>query len=178
MTVTIRDARLGDAAGIARIHVDSWRSTYRGIVPDDVLDNLSYEEHEERRRRIFGTRVPGAFTLVAEDERGDVVGFADAGPERKDDPEYRSELYAIYLPPQARGRGVGRRLFAEAVRRLRADGYAGMMLWVLADNPSRGFYERMGGRPVRTQTITIGKELAEIGYGWNLESSDREEQED
>lgn len=178
MTVTIRDARPDDAAGIARVHVDSWKSTYRGIVPDEVLDALSYEKREDQRRRIFQTRVPGAFTLVAEDERGTIVGFADAGPERKGDPEYRSELYAIYLPAAAQGRGIGRQLFDEVMRRLYADGYLGMMLWVLADNPSRGFYERMGGRPVRTQTITIGKELAEIGYGWTVELSVRKGQED
>lgn len=176
--VTIREARPEDAAGIARVHVDSWKSTYRGIVPDEVLDNLSYEEREEQRRSIFGTRVPGAFSLVAEDVNGDIVGFADAGPARKGDPEYDSEIYAIYLPADVQGQGIGRRLFEEVVRRLRADGYRGMMLWVLADNPSRGFYERMGGRPVRRQTISIGKELAEIGYGWTVELSDQEGQED
>jgi L-amino acid N-acyltransferase YncA len=178
MTVTIRDARPEDAAAIARIHVDSWKSTYRGIVPDEVLDGLSYEEREDQRRRIFHTRVPGSFSLVAEDKDCSIIGFADAGPERKGDPDYRSELYAIYLPAEAQGKGIGRQLFQEVMRRLHADGYTSMMLWVLADNPSRGFYERMGGRAVRTQTITIGKELAEIGYGWNVELSVREGLED
>ena len=42
-----------------------------------------------------------------------------------------------------------------------------MLLWVLAENPSRGFYEALGGAEVRQQTITIGgRELVEIAYGW------------
>jgi GNAT superfamily N-acetyltransferase len=178
VTVTIREARPEDATGIARVHVDSWTSTYRGIVPDEVLDGLSYEAREDQRRKIFRSRIPGAFSLVAEDENGGIVGFADAGPERKGDPEYDSELYAIYLPAEAQGRGIGRSLFEEVVRRLRANRYRGMMLWVLAENPSRGFYARMGGQPVRRQTSTIGKELEEIGYGWSLKLSDQEGQED
>jgi ribosomal protein S18 acetylase RimI-like enzyme len=76
------------------------------------------------------------------------------------------------------GRGIGRLLFEEVVRRLRAEGFDSMMLWVLAGNPARRFYERMGGKPVRTQTITIGRELTEIGYGWDVEWSVREGQED
>jgi hypothetical protein len=41
--VNVRRARLQDAAAIARVHVDAWRSTYRGIVPDEHLDGMSYE---------------------------------------------------------------------------------------------------------------------------------------
>lgn len=178
MTVIIRDAHPADAAGIARVHVDSWKSTYRGIMPDEVLDNLSYAEREERRRSIFQKRPSRSFSLVAEDEGGEIVGFADAGPERKGDPEYTSELYAIYLVEGAQGQGVGQRLFTEVVQRLRASAFQKMMLWVLADNPARGFYERMGGIPVRTQTVTFGKALSEIGYGWDLELCVPEGQED
>lgn len=172
--VTIRDAKPDDATGIARVHVDSWKSTYRGIVPDDVLDGLSYHQREELRRRIFQNRLPGAFTLVAEDDSGTIVGFADAGPERTGDPDYRSEIYAIYLRREAQGHGVGRQLFEEVGRRLRQSGLDSVLIWVLEDNPSRGFYEHMGGKPVQTQTVTIGKELTEIGYGWDVQLSVRE----
>ena len=43
----IRTARIEDSPGIARVHVDSWRTTYRGIVPQDVLENLSYQQRQE-----------------------------------------------------------------------------------------------------------------------------------
>lgn len=174
MKVMIRDAVPDDAAGIARVHVDSWKSTYRGIVPDEVLDGLSYQRQEEQRHWIFQNQLSEAFTLVAEDDGGTIVGFADAGPERTEDPDYRSEIYAIYLRREAQGHGVGRQLFEEVVRRVHQSGLDFILIWVLEDNPSRGFYEHMGGRPVRTQTVTIGQELTEIGYGWDVQLSVRE----
>lgn len=52
--------------------------------------------------------------------------------------------------------------------RLAADGLKSMLVWVLADNQSRRFYEALGGRFVTQQTITIGgQELTEVAYGWN-----------
>ncbi len=51
MDVIVRDATSADAPAIARIHIDSWRSTYRGIVPHEYLAELSYRERESARAR-------------------------------------------------------------------------------------------------------------------------------
>jgi len=53
-------------------------------------------------------------------------------------------------------------------RRLLVQRLGSVLIWVLADNkPARGFYERLGGRPVREQTVEIGGAwLREVGYGW------------
>jgi hypothetical protein len=41
------------------------------------------------------------------------------------------------------------------------------LLWVLAENPSRKFYERLGGQLVYEKTVTIGGvPLIEVAYGW------------
>lgn len=40
----IREAQIADAPAIARVGVDTWRSTYCGIMADDYLDDLSYEK--------------------------------------------------------------------------------------------------------------------------------------
>ncbi len=47
-----------------------------------------------------------------------------------------------------------------------------MIAWVLADNPSRRFYEKLGGDRVQTRDIIVGgKQFKEYGYGWkNLDS--------
>ena len=42
----IRPATLEDAPAIARVHVDTWRTTYAGIVPDEHLAKLSYERSQ------------------------------------------------------------------------------------------------------------------------------------
>jgi len=77
--VRVREAMPADAVGIARVRVDTWRTTYRGIVPDATLANLSFEENEKRWEcQVQGG--DGRFTYVVEDEIGEVVGFASGGP--------------------------------------------------------------------------------------------------
>lgn len=106
--------------------------------------------------------------FVAEDESGRIVGFADGGRERSGDPVYDGELYAIYLLQDYQQKGIGRQLFQHVVQHLVKSKFHGMLIWVLADNPSRHFYESMGGLPVRELEIEIaGKRLQEVGYGWS-----------
>lgn len=101
------------------------------------------------------------------DESGQVVAFVSGGAERDGDSEYKGELYAIYALKQAHGRGIGRALFRAMVGWLVSRGYDSMLLWVLDSNPTRGFYERLGGVPCREKLDDSGEiVLSEIGYGW------------
>ena len=95
--------------------------------------------------------------FVAETENGDIVGFANAGPEREGDRIYRGELYAIYILEEYQRIGLGRRLFSSVTRRLLADGFNSMLLWVLEDNrPAIRFYESLGGEQVDRQSPSVG----------------------
>jgi GNAT superfamily N-acetyltransferase len=164
----IREAVLTDAPGIARVHVDTWRSTYRGIVPDELLANLSYEARE----RMWDTAISHAndsnFVYVAEDTQERIVGFASGGTSQSGDPAYTGELYAIYVLQEAQGKGVGRGLFGEVVQRLARSGIHSMILWVFRDNhSSRRFYEAMGGKLLYEKEFELaGTRLTEVAYGW------------
>ena len=174
----VREARPADVPGIARVHVDTWRTTYRGIVPDDYLDALSYEARERLWTRALerlaaageagGTGNPHAGGLfVAEAPGGEVVGFASCGREATGDPQYPDELYAIYVLDAWQGQGLGRRLARAVADRLAAAGLHAMLVWVLADNPMRRFYEALGGRLLREKKVEIGGvALVEVAYGW------------
>lgn len=165
---TIREATLEDVEGISRVHVETWRHAYRGIVPAEHLAGLSVERSAERNRAMFTTqRLPGAFCLVAVEESGEIIGFCFAGPERESDPEYTAEVYGIYVHPQWHRQGAGRALIREAVMRLQALGFHNLIIWCLAGNPWRTFYEALGGTVVRQKYITIGGvDLSEVGFGW------------
>jgi GNAT superfamily N-acetyltransferase len=167
----IREATPADAAAIARVHVESWRTTYRGIVPDDYLARLSHEGREctwANALRGAGDAGAGTAVFVAEDDAGQVVGFASGGVERGGDPRYRGELYALYLLDTQQRRGLGHRLVGAVAERLARDGVGTMLTWVLADNPARRFYAAIGGRELRTQQIEIGgATLDEVAFGWD-----------
>lgn len=165
MISVVRPAEIDDAGAIAEVHVDSWRTTYRGLLPDDFLASLEQPAYEERWRRTLTGGTGRVY--VAEDE-GRVVGFASGGRERAGEDGYSGELYAIYVLEAAQGRGHGRRLVQAVVQGLREMRLADMIVWVLRDNhDARHFYERLGGVYVRAQPITIGSTLLqEVSYGW------------
>jgi GNAT superfamily N-acetyltransferase len=136
-------------------------------VPDEHLASLSYEARAKRWEEILSTTDGPGFVYVAQDDSGNVVGFATGGPERSGDPIFRGELYAIYLLASHQRKGIGRHLVAAVVNRLMQTGFDSMLLWVLTQNPSRKFYEALGGQPVREKEIVIGgATLTEVAYGW------------
>ncbi|PYZ96861.1 GNAT family N-acetyltransferase [Alteribacter lacisalsi] len=174
----IRQAVKGDETGIARVHIDSWKETYKGIIPDIVLENRSYEEKEQMWKGAIGSlKMDGSnnrFILVAEDDHGRITGFATGGKNRSEDfqESFDAELYAIYILQSAQGRGTGRMLTAELSRLLYEKGFESIMVWVLKDNPAVRFYARLGGRPIGKRTEEIGGvELEEMALGWELEET-------
>ena len=157
---------MSDAPGIARVHVASWRSTYVGIVPDEYLASLDCTERE----RVWGRLITddSQFTSVAEHRIDGIVGFVSGGPTRMDDMTCTGELYAIYLLEQHQRQGIGRRLVTELSTWLLSQDISSMYTWVLAKNPSRRFYESLGGIEFRRQSITIGgRDVVEVAYGWD-----------
>jgi L-amino acid N-acyltransferase YncA len=89
MTITIRLARLEDAPGIAKVHVDSWRTTYKGLIADEFLAALSYERRTQVWTQSLADPQIASFLYVAETKTGEIVGFVSAGPEHEGDPNYR-----------------------------------------------------------------------------------------
>ncbi len=165
--MTIRMATVADVAAIARVHVESWRTTYKGIVPADFLANLTYARREPLWQEVLSKPASTGLVYVAEDAPGNTVGFASGGPERSGDPVYSGELYAIYLLESWQRQGLGRQLTVTLVRQLVQTGLTSLLVWVLAENRSRRFYEALGGQQVRQQPVTIGgAELIEVAYGW------------
>ena len=168
MGVRIRTATPSDAAAIGKVHVDTWRTTYGDIVPAAYLAGLSYSRRESVWTEIIATAPKTASAVVAETADGEVIGFANGGPERTGDGTYQGELYSIYLLESHQRRGVGRRLVSAVAQRLVDAGFSSMLVWVLEGNvPARRFYESLGGERVGSQVITIGgKDVVEVSYSW------------
>jgi GNAT superfamily N-acetyltransferase len=162
----IREATIDDAAGIARAHAASWQASYRGILPDAILDRIDVGQRVTTRRQILRDR--SVFQLVAYDvTHGDIVGFCDAGASRRRVP-YAGEVYAIYLVQHAKRHGLGQEMFERVTAWLRAADMPSMIVWVLENNHhARRFYERMGGRVGTTMRTKVGGfPVVEQAYVW------------
>ena len=164
--MVIREANLADAPTIA-MHVTVWRTTYSNLIPAKFLADLSDEEQETKWVKIFSNIAQNNFTYVAEDEIGQIVGFATVGQERTGDRIYQGELYAIYIMEKYQRQGLGYRLISTVATRLLQSGISSMLVWVLADNPACGIYRSLGGQQVNQKQIEIGTvQLIEVAYGW------------
>jgi len=168
--VKLRTARQDDAPGIARVHVESWRSTYAGMLPEDYLLGLSVDQRAAFWKRLLTPHGDHAVVATAEDDA--VIGFGSCGPARADEQPsgggWSGEIYTLYLLSDWHGQGIGRRLFTCLMERLAARGLDRVLLWVVEANPTRFFYEAMGGRVIARRTEPFaGVMLDELAYGWS-----------
>ncbi|MGG0238681.1 N-acetyltransferase family protein [Bacillus rhizoplanae] len=156
-------ANLHDAKELACVHVDSWRETYEGIMPKDVLDKKSYEKREALWKQILQKQQSHVY--VAKTIDGKIIGFADGGKERTGKYEYDGELYAIYILRAYQRNKLGKRLIKAVAADLYKNGYRSMLVWVVANNPSKYFYEALQASFVDEKDI---EELyiKELAYGW------------
>ena len=166
-SIRTREARVEDSSGIAQVHIGSWRSTYRGLIPQSYLDGLDEVARGERWIEILGRGNPLESTRVALEENR-IIGFTSIGPIREPQWPFEGELYALYLDDSHQKRGIGKRLFDEALDAMKKRGFRSMVVWVLRENPTCGFYEKMGGRYLGDKIEAIGgEEVVEVAYGWD-----------
>jgi L-amino acid N-acyltransferase YncA len=143
MDFLIRLARAQDAAGIARVHVQSWQAAYRGIMAETLLASLSVAKWtEDWKERLAST----ARTTLVLERAGVVQGWAAFGPApAPEEPGQAAELFGIYLAPEAWAQSLGGKLLARAEGMLSERGYREVSLWVVdANRRARRFYEKSG----------------------------------
>jgi len=163
----IRRGKLADAEGIARAHTASWRTSYRGILPDAVLERIDVDQRVSSWRRTL--QDPSILTLVAYDTtHHDIVGLCDAGRTRGDS-RYAAEVYRIYIEHHAKRYGLGREMFEQVTDWLRSQQLHSLIIWVLDNNHhARRFYEAMGGRAAsRMPSAVSGFPVVELSYVWD-----------
>jgi len=161
----IRIASKKDIKDVSRVYVDSWKTTYRGLVPDDYLDELSYESTEKRWIDFLNNKNE-TFIYVAINDTGEIIGFASG--KRIEENNVEGELYSLYLLQECRGLGVGKQLVSAIAKHFKEKGIYSMMVWVMKQNKSGlGFYERMGGKEYIHRNSTFGGSVVEdVAYGW------------
>ena len=162
--ISVRAARPGDARAIARLDIETWRSTYAGMLSSAYLVGLS-----ERRREIGWRNVilkEPRDVRVAVDDEGALLGFGSCGPSRGDR-RFAGEVFTLYVGPDWQNRGIGRSLLLALFRRLVAVERPSALVWVLSSNPGRFFYERLGGRQIGRRFFHVaGENVEAAAYGW------------
>lgn len=143
--IIIRESTLSDANEVAAIHVKSWQQSYRSIIDEHYLENISFSDRLELRNKILQSNDPNQIHLVAVYEET-IIGFCDAGSAFESAANYRGEIYAIYLLEEFKKLGVGQRLLQAAHEFLAQKKLLPYVAWVLKANHSAcAFYQKNGG---------------------------------
>jgi ribosomal protein S18 acetylase RimI-like enzyme len=135
-SIVVRDAVASDIPALAELHVALWNATYRTSRGPGVATRV------RQWTELFAAEPRRDFVVLLEDRDGRLIGFAAGWPEEG---EFPGQLAKIYLRWEYHGLGLGRRLMQESARRFLARGMDSFILFAERNNPSIGFYDRMGG---------------------------------
>ena len=162
--MVIRPSQKADAHSIARVYIQTWHDTYLGLVPFGYLYTMSSRGlGQEFLNELNSNRV---ISYVAEDA-GELVGFISGGFERKNDRIYNGEIYALYVLKNHQRQGIGAELVSALATHLNQCGIYSMLVWVLAHNPYRRFYEKINGIYLGNRSTPFAGEMLDTAsYGW------------
>jgi len=166
----VREYRYEDIPQIARIHVKSWQSTYKDILPETYLNDLtdSLESSIKHHQNQYGKNKLNK-TIVAEEDNS-LCGFLIYGPKRHlSDDDKAAEIYALYILDSHQHKGIGHQMMAYAAKDLLDKNYSELRIWALKDNKYRQFYDKLSGVVKDEKNIIIGEEsFGEVCYHYKL----------
>ncbi len=166
MMFSIRKATYDDAEAIADIHARTWKNTYKDLIDEKDISNITYENRKTLWETILSVQTGNRCTYVIHNEE-QIVGFISGGPERTKRFNYDTEIYNIYLLDEFQQQGLGVRLLYVFAVEMKKRGYRSILVWILKKNPSSRFYERYEAKPVGTVETSIGEgTYQETAYGW------------
>jgi ribosomal protein S18 acetylase RimI-like enzyme len=157
MAFHIREACEADVPALARLHVQTFNETHRG----GQAGGPSYELREHQWQDAFAVRDGSWFCFVAEDDAGELVGFAKGTRHDGGVPGFDGELNKLYVLKRLHRHGIGRHLLCNVARRFTKAGVTSMLLFGEATNPSNGFYEKFGAERIFSKSGEFHG-----GYGW------------
>ena len=176
-SLSFRRATSADVARIAEIHVAGWRVAYTGLIDESALAERTVDKRETEWAELFaGAAYPDHSVYVVE-QAGEIAGFARIGPSDDADVERAATMnvFALYLDPALRGKGLGRRLLNHVLELASAAGYSLATLYVLVENDAaRRFYEKLGWQAepdVVTDCLGDGAEALQLRYRLELSRS-------
>ena len=164
----LREATGHDAAAIAKLHADSWRSAYRGMLSDEYLDHRVHLERTALWQQRFSERAEKPFFVILAEVEEELAAFACVFPDEH--PTYGAFLDNLHVAPQRTGQGIGRRLLSAVAERLLNDERrGGLYLWVIEQNArARQFYAKAGAVEVECAELSMpdGSRQREMRCFW------------
>ena len=165
VTAETRPALCEDAGAISKVHEESWKHTYAGLIPHRAL----FQMINRRDAQWWESAIRRATIVLVAEIDDQIAGYVTLGPNRVRTFPQEGEIYELYLKPEFQGIGLGAKLFADARKELRRRGFMGATVWVLTENhPALNFYLNAGGKAIATGSEQFDHEkLEKIALAWD-----------
>ena len=164
----IRDIKKEDIPQVVDMQISGWRAAYKGMIDDEYLENMNVEKKIKMREKDYKE-----IRFIVAEIYNEIVGFCrytDNMEKTPETPEVDCELRALYVKPEVKHNGIGKKMFQYAVNEFKNMGKTKMVLWCLKDNVlARKFYEKMGGKIIKERLIHIGnRDYEEVAFEYNI----------
>ena len=165
MDIIIRKVKKEDIEDVADIKISGWQTAYKGIIDNSFLEKMD-KTKEIEKSMIYYNKDIGFIVALNENE---IVGFSRYS-EIENQGEIDCEIRALYVKPELKNNGIGRKLFNYAVKEFKQKRKNKMIIWCLKENyPSRAFYEKMGGKFSGVKKESFGdKEYELVSYVYSI----------
>ena len=143
MDYEIKRANMGDEDIFAFIQTESWKSAFKGILNDEILEKYTQiDKATAMYRRIISENIGNGYLLTV-DGAPHCIAWWDSTREI-DMPGY-AELICIHSLENGWRRGYGSKMMDVVLCDIAKAGYSKVMLWVFEENTrARRFYESIG----------------------------------
>lgn len=143
MEYTIERVKLGDEETLAYIQIESWKSGFKDILKDEILQNCTQMDKVTAMYRRFLEQDMGNGYLLR--VKGKPHCIAWWGKTRENDMPGYAELMCIHSLENQWRKGYGSKMMETVLCDITNSGYSKVMLWVFEDNTrARLFYEKHG----------------------------------
>lgn len=166
MDYNIRLAEENDCYKLSVLKKSVWETTYRGIYPDDMIDNFDFKKHENRFKFFVDSADIDLYVVEVEDK---IIGYVSCGKPLYDYQDYKQEIHLFYLESAYQRLGIGSDLFKMIYEIIKLKGVNKFFISCNKYNLSaQKFYEQMGGRVIEIDPDSDTKYMVQIKYHYDV----------
>ena len=166
MEYNIRYAELTDCKKLSIVKRQVWETTYRGIYPDEKLDNYDYKKHEEKFISIINNKNVELYIAEVENE---IIGYMECGTPIRPFSDYNQEIGLLYLLKEYQGYGIGKKLFLLGYSRIKEKGVNEFFISCNKYNLNgQKFYEKMGGKIIHIDEDNVDKSIPQVKFHYDV----------
>lgn len=168
MEIQIRKAVPLDCRALSVLKRAVWETTYRGIYPDEMLDQYDSHKHEEKFRAILAN--PDISLYTARDAE-QLIGYMSCGAPFRPFQDYQFEISLLYVKKEYQGHGIGKRLLQTGISELRGRGATEFFISCNKYNtPAQQFYRKMGGILVHVDPDCEDHSIPQVKFHFSIET--------